>query len=118
MLSIKTGQGRKRALLIGINYIDTQHELKGLCTTKQKKNSDPDTRYFAFNIITKIYLYICVYALYYLGCINDVHNIKEFLMDLYNFQEVSKEDAYILYKKYTCIFILLGSDYSMAFLKK
>ncbi|KAI9278637.1 peptidase C14 [Phascolomyces articulosus] len=48
-------QGRKRALLIGINYFDTQHELK--------------------------------------GCVNDVHNIKEFLTDLYGFQE---EDMRIL----------------------
>jgi hypothetical protein len=43
------GQGRKRALLIGINYFGTSNELK--------------------------------------GCINDVHNIKAFLVQLYNFRE-------------------------------
>ncbi|KAG2200326.1 hypothetical protein INT46_002366 [Mucor plumbeus] len=42
-------QGRKRALLIGINYFGTSNELK--------------------------------------GCINDVHNIKAFLVQLYNFRE-------------------------------
>ncbi|RCH84944.1 Ca(2+)-dependent cysteine protease [Rhizopus azygosporus] len=41
-------QGRKRALLIGINYFGTSAELK--------------------------------------GCINDVHNIKDFLITLYNFR--------------------------------
>ncbi|KAI8140321.1 peptidase C14, caspase domain-containing protein [Fennellomyces sp. T-0311] len=48
-------QGRKRALLIGINYFDTPNELK--------------------------------------GCINDVHNIKDFLTEFYGFQE---EDMRIL----------------------
>lgn len=43
------GQGRKRALLIGINYFGTSAELK--------------------------------------GCINDVENIKHFLVTLYNFNE-------------------------------
>lgn len=43
------GQGRKRALLIGINYFGTSAELK--------------------------------------GCINDVENIKQFLVTLYNFNE-------------------------------
>jgi hypothetical protein len=47
--------GRKRALLIGINYFRTSAELK--------------------------------------GCINDVHNIKNFLMTLYNFRE---EDMVVL----------------------
>ncbi|KAI9499254.1 peptidase C14, caspase domain-containing protein [Zychaea mexicana] len=48
-------QGRKRALLIGINYFDTPNELK--------------------------------------GCLNDVQNIKEFLIELYGFKE---EDMRIL----------------------
>ncbi|KAI7857406.1 peptidase C14, caspase domain-containing protein [Circinella umbellata] len=48
-------QGRKRALLIGINYFGTEAELG--------------------------------------GCINDVHNIKNFLITLYNFKE---EDMVIL----------------------
>ncbi|KAI9495508.1 peptidase C14, caspase domain-containing protein [Zychaea mexicana] len=48
-------QGRKRALLIGINYFRSPNELK--------------------------------------GCINDVHNLKDFLMKLYNFRE---EDMIIL----------------------
>ncbi|KAI9480295.1 MAG: caspase domain-containing protein [Benjaminiella poitrasii] len=48
-------QGRKRALLIGINYFGTSAELK--------------------------------------GCINDVHNMKNFLITLYNFRE---EDMVIL----------------------
>ncbi|CDH54137.1 metacaspase [Lichtheimia corymbifera JMRC:FSU:9682] len=48
-------QGRKRALLIGINYIGTENELN--------------------------------------GCINDVHNIKDFLITLYGFKE---EDMVIL----------------------
>ncbi|KAI9275974.1 caspase domain-containing protein [Sporodiniella umbellata] len=42
-------QGRKRALLIGINYFGTSAELK--------------------------------------GCINDVHNIKDFLVTMYNFRQ-------------------------------
>ncbi|KAG0163629.1 Ca(2+)-dependent cysteine protease [Apophysomyces sp. BC1015] len=41
--------GRKRALLIGINYFGSSNELK--------------------------------------GCINDVHNVKDFLVTLYNFKE-------------------------------
>ncbi|KAG0169799.1 Ca(2+)-dependent cysteine protease [Apophysomyces sp. BC1015] len=48
-------QGRKRALLVGINYFKSPNELK--------------------------------------GCINDVHNVKQFLMTLYNFRE---EDMVIL----------------------
>ncbi|KAI7897524.1 caspase domain-containing protein [Cokeromyces recurvatus] len=48
-------QGRKRALLIGINYFGTSAELR--------------------------------------GCINDVHNMKNFLITLYNFRE---EDMVIL----------------------
>ncbi|KAI9304648.1 peptidase C14, caspase domain-containing protein [Cunninghamella echinulata] len=48
-------QGRKRALLIGINYFRTKNELR--------------------------------------GCINDVHNVKNFLITLYNFRE---EDMVIL----------------------
>ncbi|KAI9008750.1 caspase domain-containing protein [Phycomyces nitens] len=48
-------QGKKRALLIGINYTGTPNELK--------------------------------------GCINDVHNVKNFLTTLYGFQE---EDMVIL----------------------
>ncbi|ORX46047.1 peptidase C14 [Hesseltinella vesiculosa] len=48
-------QGRKRALLIGINYFGSRNELR--------------------------------------GCINDVHNVKNFLMTLYNFRE---EDMVIL----------------------
>ncbi|GAA5810459.1 hypothetical protein MFLAVUS_003880 [Mucor flavus] len=48
-------QGRKRALLIGINYFGTSAELK--------------------------------------GCINDVENIKQFLVTMYNFHE---EDMVIL----------------------
>ncbi|ORZ24008.1 peptidase C14, caspase domain-containing protein [Absidia repens] len=48
-------QGRKRALLIGINYFRTKNELR--------------------------------------GCINDVHNVKSFLIQLYNFRE---EDMVIL----------------------
>ncbi|KAI8391697.1 peptidase C14, caspase domain-containing protein [Radiomyces spectabilis] len=42
-------QGRKRALLIGINYFNSPNELK--------------------------------------GCINDVHNLKNFLITLFNFKE-------------------------------
>ncbi|CEP07573.1 hypothetical protein [Parasitella parasitica] len=42
-------QGRKRALLIGINYFNTENELS--------------------------------------GCINDVHNVKEFITSLYGFHE-------------------------------
>lgn len=45
------GQGRKRALLIGINYTGTANALN--------------------------------------GCINDVNNVKQFLISLYNFKEVS-----------------------------
>lgn len=45
------GQGRKRALLIGINYTGTANALN--------------------------------------GCINDVNNVKQFLIGLYNFKEVS-----------------------------
>lgn len=45
------GQGRKRALLIGINYFGSPNELK--------------------------------------GCINDVHNVKDFLITLYNFRQAS-----------------------------
>ncbi|KAL1933780.1 hypothetical protein VTP01DRAFT_7870 [Rhizomucor pusillus] len=48
-------QGRKRALLIGINYFGSPNELK--------------------------------------GCINDVHNVKDFLITLYNFRQ---EDMVIL----------------------
>ncbi|KAI8984660.1 caspase domain-containing protein [Mycotypha africana] len=48
-------QGRKRALLIGINYFHTRNELR--------------------------------------GCINDVHNVKHFLITVYNFRE---EDMIIL----------------------
>ncbi|KAI8079102.1 caspase domain-containing protein [Gilbertella persicaria] len=48
-------QGRKRALLIGINYFGQQAELK--------------------------------------GCINDVHNVKHFLISMYNFRQ---EDMVIL----------------------
>ncbi|ORY96418.1 caspase domain-domain-containing protein [Syncephalastrum racemosum] len=48
-------RGRKRALLIGINYFNTPNELN--------------------------------------GCINDVHNIKNFIMELYGFKE---EDMVIL----------------------
>ncbi|CAO3645693.1 unnamed protein product [Cunninghamella blakesleeana] len=48
-------QGRKRALLIGINYFGTKNELR--------------------------------------GCINDVNNVKNFLITLYNFRE---EDMVIL----------------------
>jgi hypothetical protein len=44
------GQGRKRALLIGINYTGTSSALR--------------------------------------GCINDVKNLKQFLVSLYNFNEV------------------------------
>ncbi|KAI9321014.1 peptidase C14, caspase domain-containing protein [Dichotomocladium elegans] len=48
-------EGRKRALLIGINYFNTENQLD--------------------------------------GCINDVHNVKDFLMTLYGFKE---EDMVIL----------------------
>lgn len=44
------GQGRKRALLIGINYTGSANALN--------------------------------------GCINDVNNVKQFLISLYNFREV------------------------------
>lgn len=47
-----TGQGRKRALLIGINYFGSANALN--------------------------------------GCINDVKNVKEFLITLHNFRAVSK----------------------------
>lgn len=62
------GQGRKRALLIGINYFGSPNELKGK---------------------PPVYVYIAFIDFSLLGCINDVRNLKEFLISMYHFRQVS-----------------------------
>jgi hypothetical protein len=54
------GQGRKRALLIGINYFGSPNQLN--------------------------------------GCINDVHNIKGFLLQRFGFKEVITQQNHWSYK--------------------
>jgi hypothetical protein len=60
---ILVGQGRKRALLIGINYFGSPNQLN--------------------------------------GCINDVHNIKGFLIQRFGFKEVTTQ------QRATCSYMAL-----------
>jgi hypothetical protein len=65
------GQGRKRALLVGINYFNSPNQLRG-----KREN--------AFSHILLLLLILILLP----GCINDVQNMKQFLISLYGFRAV------------------------------